>query len=126
MTSFVEFHAAGFWCRAEVMRDWIAELLATAKKYPDPPPWLAAACGYWDAIRSAVRYARADLRFEVSVTTPQQQKECEKFLEAVGQRRLDPVIQRANLLAISLIRGDLAGVAPTVLEYWSNDEWLGG
>lgn len=125
MTCFVEFHAAGFWCRSEVLRDWIAELLEAGKKYADAPLWLAAALSYWDAIRSAAKYGRVDLRFDVSVTTPQQQQECEAFLEVVGLRKLEPTLRRANLLAISLVRGDLAGVAPTVLEYWSNEEWFG-
>ncbi len=125
MTCFIEFHAAGFWCRGEVLRVWIAEMLAAGKKYPDPPAWLPHALSYWDAIRSAAKNGRAYLRFEVNVTNQQQQTECVQFFEAVGRRRLDPIVQRANTLAISLVRGDLAGMAPTVLEDWSNEEWLG-
>lgn len=125
MTCFVEFHGAGFWCREEVLREWIAELLAAGKKYPDPPAWLPAALSYWDAIKSAARYGRADLRLAASVTSAEHQKECERFFEFVAPRLQTPIVQRANALAISLVRGELAGLAPTVLEYWSDQEWLG-
>lgn len=125
MTCFVEFHGAGFWCREDVLREWVAELLAAGKRYPDPPAWLPAALSYWDAIRSAAKYGRASLRLEVNVTSAEQQKECERFFAFVAGRLEKTIVQRANALATSLVRGELAGLAPTVLEYWSDEEWLG-
>jgi hypothetical protein len=125
MTSFVEYHGHGFWCRNAILRDWLRELIAAAQTAPFPrPDWYEKACGYWDAIHCALKANRADLRLEVDVTTPEQQRECERLFLVVSARRLHPSVKRAALLALSLIRGELAGTVPTVLDYWSDEEWL--
>lgn len=127
MTSFVEFHGHGFWCRNAVLRDWLREVIATARAEPAPrPDWYAKACGYWDAVACALKSNRADLRLQVSVTTPGQQRECERLFERAARRCPHPTVKRAALLALSLVRGELAGTVPTVLDYWTDEEWLEG
>ena len=116
MMCFVEYRSAGFWCRAEMLRDWIAEAAAAAKRIPNPPEWLAHAASYWEAIRSAARYARSDLRFDVSLTTPERRTDCERFLEALGQRTLDYGAERVNAAALSLIRGERDGQPAEILD----------
>lgn len=125
MTSFVEYHGHGFWCRNTILREWLRELIAVAQAWPEPRPgWFPKACGYWDAIGCALKSNRADLRLQVDVTSDDRQRECERLFEAVTRRRLAPAVRRAALLALSLVRGELAGTVPTVLDYWSDEEWL--
>jgi len=127
MTSYVEFHGHGFWCRNPILREWLRELVATARGWPAPAPdWFPKACGYWDAVSSALRSGRTDLRLQADVTTEDRQRECERLFAAVADRRLAPPVRRAAALALSLVRGELAGTVPTVLDYWSDEEWLGG
>ena len=116
MMCFVEYRSAGFWCRNETLREWIAEMVAAAKRYPNAPAWLPTACAYWEALRSSARYTRTDVRFDVNISTPQQQHECLQFLEAVGQRKLDDSLERVNAQATALLRGDLAGTDPLILD----------
>jgi hypothetical protein len=124
MTSFVKYHGHGFWCRNEVLREWLREVILVANAWPNPPDWFAKACGYWDAIVCGLKSYRTDLRLDVDITSPQRQRECEQLFEVVAKRRLHPTVRRAALLALSLIRGELAGTVPTVLDYWSDEEWL--
>ena len=123
MTSYVEYHGHGFWCRNSVLRDWVREVLAAARVLPDPPGWFGKACGYWDAIACAAKSNRADLRLQIDVTSPDRQQDCERLFAAVADRRLTPPVRRAALLALALIRGELAGTVPTDLEYWADEEW---
>jgi hypothetical protein len=123
MTSFVEFHGHGFWCRNTVLREWVRAVLAAAKTLPDPPPWLPKACGYWDAVACAAKSGRADLRLHADVTDPERQRECERLFAAAADRPLPPAVRRAAVLAVALVRGELAGAMPTALEYWADDEW---
>lgn len=116
MMCFVEYRSAGFWCKSEVLRDWIAEAVAAAKKVTNPPSWLVGAASYWEAIRSAARYARSDIRFDANVTTPAERTECERFLEALGQRGLDYGAESVNAAALSLIRGEREGQPPEILD----------
>lgn len=114
MMCFVEYRTVGFWCKSEMLRDWIAELVSAARSLPHAPEWLTNAAAYWEALRSAARYARSDLRFDVSVTTPGQRDECLKFLEIVGQKNLDYGAESVNAAAVSLFRGELEG-QPTII-----------
>lgn len=116
MMCFVEYRTVGFWCKSEMLRDWIAELVSAARSLPHAPVWLMQAASYWEAIRSAARYSRSDLRFDVSVTTPLQKDECLHFLEIVGQKGLDFGAESVNAAAISLLRGDLNDQPTMILD----------
>lgn len=126
MTSFVEFHGHGFWCRNTILREWVREVMATANTLPDPPAWLPKALGYWDAIACAAKSNRADLRLHADVTDPERQADCGRLFEAVSGRRLRPAVRRAALLALALVRGELTGALPTDLEHWADEEWHAG
>ncbi|MBL8867805.1 MAG: hypothetical protein KF873_21245 [Gemmataceae bacterium] len=116
MMCFVEYRSAGFWCKAEMLRDWIAEAVAAAKKIPNPPAWLAPAAAYWEAIRSSARYGRTDLRFDTHVTTPERRTECERFLEALAARGLDYGADLINTAALALVRGERDGQPAEILD----------
>lgn len=116
MMCFVEYGSAGFWCKAEMLRDWIAEAVAAIKKNPDPPEWLANAAAYWEAIRSAARYERSDLHFGTSATSPEQKFELIRLIESLGGRSLDYGAERVNAAALALIRGELVDQPPEILD----------
>ncbi len=116
MMCFVEYRSAGFWCKSEMLRDWIAEAIAMAKGITDPPQFLTTAMTYWDAIRSAARYGRADLRFDVSITNPVDQHEFEQFLALLAQRTYELEIHSISLMALNLIRGELDGKPAEILD----------
>jgi hypothetical protein len=116
MMCLVEYRSARFWCKAEMLRDWIAEAVAVAKKHPNPPDWLPVAASYWEAIRSAARYARTDLRFDSHVTTPEQASECQQFLQLLASRGLDYGAERINDAALALVRGDRDGQPAEILD----------
>ncbi len=116
MMCFVEFRSAGFWCKAEMLRDWIAEAVGLAKKLPNPPEWLGVAAAYWEAIRSAARYARTDLRFDTHLTTPERRAEGERFLESLAARSLDYGAERVNAAALALLRGEREGQPAEILD----------
>lgn len=116
MMCYVEYRSAGFWCKAEMLRDWIAEATSAIKRLTNPPQWLTTAASYWEAIRSAARYARSDLRFDVSVTTPQQREDFERFLEQLGQQALEDGAERINTAALALIRGERDGQPAEILD----------
>lgn len=123
MTSYVEFHGHGFWCRNAVLREWVRAVLAAAKALPDPPGWLPKACGYWDAIACAAKSGRADLRLHTDITDPVRQRECEALFAAAADRPLPPAVRRAAVLALALVRGELGGAVPTTVDLWADDEW---
>jgi hypothetical protein len=116
MMCFVEYRSAGFWCKAEMLRDWIAEAVTAVKKQPNPPEWLGVAASYWEAVRSSARYARTDLRFDTHITTPDHRAECERFLESLAARSLDYGAERVNIAALALVRGERDGQPVEILD----------
>lgn len=116
MMCFVEYRSAGFWCKAEMLRDWIAEAVALAKKQSNPPDWLGVAAAYWEAVRSSARYVRTDLRFDAHLTTPDRRTEGERFLEALAARGLDYGADRVNVAALALVRGEREGQPAEILD----------
>lgn len=123
MTSYVEYHGHGFYCRNAILRDWLREVLSVSAKRS--MAWLPKATGYWDAVRCGLRSnTRTDLRLTLDLTTPAVQQECEALFEAVAARSLTAPVKRCALLAVSLVRGELAGAIPTVLDYWTDEEWM--
>src|SRR5581483_10375660 len=109
MTSFVEFHGFGFWCRNAVLTRWLTALIAEAAPRAAEWPWLARACTYWDAVVCALKTGRLDFALEVEIDTAEKQRQCEELFEAVADRRLSPAVRRCALLALALVRGELTG-----------------
>ena len=124
MTSFVEFHGFGFWCRNAVLTAWLTELIAEATPRAAAWPWLGKACLYWDAVTCALKTGRLDLSLETEITTAERQRQCEELFEAVAERELSPAVRRCALLALALVRGELTGTRERSVELWSGDEWL--
>ncbi|HVK18453.1 MAG TPA: hypothetical protein VM533_16075 [Fimbriiglobus sp.] len=126
MTSFVEYHGFGFWCRNAVLTAWLEELLAVARPRVAGWPWLKKACLYWDAVVCALKSGRLDLALEVDVNSATRQRQCEELFAAVAERDLPPAVQRCAILALALVRGELTGTRARSVELWSGDEWRVG
>jgi hypothetical protein len=126
MTSFVEYHGFGFWCRNAVLTAWLEELLAEARPRSAEWPWLRKACLYWDAVVCALKSGRLDLALEADVNSAGKQRQCEELFAAVAERQLSPAVRRCALLALALVRGELTGTKERSVELWSGDEWQVG
>jgi hypothetical protein len=126
MTSYVEYHGFGFWCRNAVLTAWLQHLLDEAGSRTAEWPWLPRACLYWDAVIAALKSGRLDLALEVDVNTTETQRQCEELFEAVAGRALPPAVRRCALLALALVRGELTGTRERSVELWSGDEWQVG
>jgi hypothetical protein len=126
MTSFVEFHGFGFWCRNTVLITWLTEVLDEAAPRANKWPWLKKACLYWDAVICALKSGRLDLSLESDVNTAAKQRQCEELFAAVADRNLPPPVKRCAVLALTLVRGELTGTKERSVGLWSADEWRAG
>ncbi|HET6575468.1 MAG TPA: hypothetical protein VFG68_17830 [Fimbriiglobus sp.] len=126
MTSYVEYHGFGFWCRNAVLTAWLQELLAEARPRAAGWQWLKKACLYWDAVITALKSGRLDLALEADVNSAGKQRQCEELFAAVAERQLPPAVRRCALLALALVRGELTGTKERSVGYWAGDEWQVG
>ncbi|OWK38228.1 hypothetical protein [Fimbriiglobus ruber] len=123
MTSFVEFHGFGFWCRNAILADWLDALTTTAALQAAEWPWLTKAGFYWAAVRSGVKSQRMTLYLDADANTPEKQIQCEELFEIVSALPLAPPVRRCALLCLALIRGEITGTRNRSIDLWASGEW---
>jgi hypothetical protein len=124
MTSLVEYHGHGFWCRNSILRDWLRELVETSRKFYPDIEWLKPATLYWEAAMSALRSMRLTIQFQDFIHETEHQEQAEELFAAIAKRSLRAPIKRAAVMGLDLIQGRLPTTQYNSVDYWPGEEWM--